>query len=301
MGNSKIIKGYLFAIISAGIYGCMPMMAMYIYDDGVNPMTLVFLRNLLSLPLLALLAYLQSKTLKVPKQSLPTLFIIAIMGCCVTPILLFSSYNFIPSGTATVFHFIYPAAVVVGGIIFLRKNAQPGYIIGVIICIVGVSLFYTPGSSPDLRGSLLALISGLTYSVYVVMLSTFKYKQVTGFLFCFYVTAISTVVMLIVCLATGQMAFPTTSFGWILSVIFSIGITTGAVVLFQQSTFYIGGERTSILSTLEPTTSIFIGVLVFHEYIGPRIFLGSALVILASILIALFDIHGQKKMRNHTE
>lgn len=301
MGNSKMVRGYLFAIISAAIYGCMPMMAMYIYDDGVNPMTLVFLRNLLSLPILALLGYLQSKTLKVPKQSLPSLSIIAIMGCCVTPILLFSSYNFIPSGTATVFHFIYPAAVVVSGIIFLRKKAQFGYVIGVIICVAGVALFYTPGSSPDIRGSMLALISGLTYAVYIILLSIFKYKQVTGFLFCFYISLISTIVMLVVCLATGQMVFPASAFGWILCIVFSIGITTGAVVLFQQSTFYIGGERTSILSTLEPTISIFIGVLVFHEYIGPRIFLGAALVILASILIALFDIQGQKKTSKQTE
>lgn len=297
MNNTNIIKGYLFAIISAGIYGCMPMMAMYIYADGVNPMTLVFLRNILSLPVLAILSHVQCKTLKVPKQAMPSLFIIAIMGCCVTPVLLFSSYNFIASGTATVFHFIYPAAVVIGGILFWRKKVHIGNIISVVICIIGVSLFYTPGTAPDPKGSILALVSGLTYAVYILLLSAFKYEKITGFLFSLHITIISTVVMLIVCLATDQLAFPQSAHGWILCIIFSIAITVGALVLFQQSTFYIGGERTSILSTLEPATSIFIGVLVFQEYIGPRIFIGSALVIIASILIALVDIRGQKKQR----
>ena len=51
-----MLKGYLFIIASAVIFGTMPLMASGIYDQGVNPMTLVLLRNLLSLPVLALMA-----------------------------------------------------------------------------------------------------------------------------------------------------------------------------------------------------------------------------------------------------
>ena len=36
-------------------------------------------------------------------------------GCCITPILLFSSYCYLASGMATVFHFAYPVIVVLGG------------------------------------------------------------------------------------------------------------------------------------------------------------------------------------------
>lgn len=299
--NNRILQGYIFAIISAAIYGCMPMMAKYIYADGVNPMTLVFLRNILSLPALAILAYAQNRSLQVPKKALPSLSLIAVMGCCVTPVLLFSSYEYIASGTATVFHFIYPAAVVICGILFLRRNTHIGNVISVIICIAGVSLFYTPGTAPDPKGSLLALSSGLTYAAYILLLSGFKYKKIAGFLFSFYVTAISTVIILILCVVTGQLSFPASVTGWILCILFSLAITTGAQVLFQQSTFHIGGERTSILSTLEPMISIIIGVIVFHEPMGPRIFSGSALVIFASFLIALSDLRKKQARPTKTE
>ena len=53
----KTLKGCIFAVISAVIYGCMPLMAKYIYADGVTPLTLVFLRNLFALIPLAVLAY----------------------------------------------------------------------------------------------------------------------------------------------------------------------------------------------------------------------------------------------------
>lgn len=291
----KAYKGYLYAILSAVIYGCMPLMAKYIYDDGVSPMTLVLLRNALALPVLAVLAYRQSKSLKIPAGALPSLGICSLMGCCVTPILLFSSYRFIASGTATVFHFIYPAVVVLAGMLLLGKKVSWANLFCVLLCVLGIALFYTPGEPLDWRGSALALLSGVTYSVYVLALSGFRYRQVSGFVFCFYVALIASVLMLVICIASGQLCLPKSILGWALCALFAVSITAGAVALFQRGTFLIGGERTSILSTLEPTTSVFVGVLVFHEPLGLRVLLGSVLVIAASVLIAVFDMREKKK------
>ena len=70
MKKRDLLTGYFFVIVSAVIYGCMPLMATHIYADGVNPMTLVFLRNFLALPVLAVLAIFQQKTLKIPLATL---------------------------------------------------------------------------------------------------------------------------------------------------------------------------------------------------------------------------------------
>ena len=253
-------------------------------------MALVFVRNLLALPSLAALAWMQNKTLSIPRESLPSLALISLVGCCATPILLFSSYQFIPSGTATVFHFIYPSIVVVAGIVFLKKKPQAGNIISVIICAVGVSLFYTPGQPLDLTGSALALASGFTFASYVLLLSVFKHKSVTGFLFTFHMTVMSSAFTLIACLVAGQLVLPSSLWCWLLCILFAFLVTTGAVVLFQQAAFLIGGERSSILSTLEPTTGVIIGILVFNEPVSVRTLVGAVLVILASLLIAVFDM-----------
>ena len=65
MNRTNLIKGYIYSIVSAVIFGCMPLMAKYIYADGVNAISLVFLRNLIALPSLAVLALMQQKTLKI--------------------------------------------------------------------------------------------------------------------------------------------------------------------------------------------------------------------------------------------
>ena len=285
----NIIKGYLFAIISAVIYGCMPLMASYVYADGVNPMSLVFLRNLFSIIPLGILAYRESRTLKIPIKLVGKVSIIAVLGCCATPILLFSSYNYMASGTATIFHFVYPAIVVLSEIFLFKNKSQVKNLISVVLCIAGICCFYTPGEPLSFTGSALALLSGCTFAAYVVLLSQFSIHNISGFLFTFYIVTISTVVSFIMCIATNSLTLPASLFGWGMCLLFSLLVSTGAVFLFQKSAFLIGSGRTSILSTLEPITGVFVGVTILGEPLGVNTVIGSVLVIAASLLIAIFD------------
>ena len=286
----KTVKGCIFAILSAIIYGSMPLMAKYIYADGVNAFTLVFLRNLFSLVPLALLAYREQKTLKIPRSLIPSVSLMALLGCSVTPILLFSSYHFIPSGLATVFHFAYPSFVVIGEILFAGKKGRVSSMLSIVLCIAGLSLFYTPEEGFSLAGSVLALLSAVTFAAYVVMLSLFDSSRLSGFLFTFYIILASSIATLGICVVTDNLAFPSTLLGWGLCVLFSLLVTTCAIVLFQQSIFLIGGEVASILSTLEPITSVIIGVLIFQEPFGIRMLTGTILVILAGVITVFYNI-----------
>ncbi len=289
MQKSTMFKGYLYSILSAVIYGCMPLMSKHIYAGGVNSISLVFFRNLFAIPLVALLAFRQSKSFAIPKKALPEITVIAIIGCCITPLLLLSSYNFMASSVATVFHFIYPAVVVLIGIIFMKQKANIKTIFCVLLCVFGLCLFYTPGEPIDIRGVLLAIISGITCAVYICFLSVFKYKEIPLFLFTFYVIVISSITLFFFCIFTNTLTFPTNAFGWFMCILFANLITAGAVVLLQAGTFIIGGERSSILSTLEPITSIILGLLFLNEGITLVTACGAILVILASVLIAIFD------------
>ena len=288
--RKKQVAGYICAILSAVIYGCMPIMATYIYADGVTPMTLVFLRNALALPSLALLALLQKKTLRRPIRKILPLGIPALFGCVLTPVLLFSSYVYVASGIATVFHFVYPCLVLLIGLVFLHKRVSPAVVVSVILCLAGVLLFYDPHATISPLGVALALGSALAFAIYVVLLSRFQSAEFSGFAFCFYVALWSSVIMLILCLCTGQLSLPATLGGWGLSLLFATSVTTGAVVLFQQGSLLIGGEKASILSALEPITGVVIGIVFMHEQSKPAVLIGSALVIASSILTTIADL-----------
>ncbi len=288
--KKSVLKGYLFVILSAVIFGIMPLMAKFIYKEGVNSITLVFLRNCMALPVLAVAAILSGKTLKISSKDIPPISLIALVGCCFTPLLLFSSYNYMDSGVATVFHFIYPGVVVLIEFIFLRKKIKGGTILSLILCLVGICLFYTPGKPISAEGSIYAFASGVTYAIYVVLLANFKRKELSGWVLSFYISLVCSMVLLAVCLIMGEFALPVSLKGWGLCLIFAIAVNVGAVVLFQGGTRIVGGERASILSTFEPITSVIVGAVVFDEVIGLRTGMGTVLVISASILITVFDM-----------
>ena len=294
MAAQKVFRGYVYSILSAVIYGLMPLMATHIYADGVNAMTLVFLRNFLALPSLALLAYIESKTLKIKIKPFFSISILSFLGCTITPILLFSSYSYIPSGTATVFHFIYPTLVVIIGLVFLKRKMEKATLISIAFCFVGIAVFYNLQDSFHFGGAGLALMSGVTFAIYVVLLSKFESLENMGFLFSFYVALWSSIITFVLCVSTNSLLLPQSFNGWLLCALFALLVTTGAVVLFQQGTFIIGGEKTAILSTLEPITGVVVGIWLLGEKCKLNIILGSVLVLAASVIIAASDIKKQK-------
>ena len=288
--KAKSLKlGYFYIILSAVLFGCMPLMARKIYAEGVNSMTLVFFRNAMSLPFLAALAALKRESFKVAPRTLLPVLTIGVFGCALTPFLLFSSYNYINGGTATVFHFVYPAVVLLLEFIFLRNSVNRVSVGAIVLCLVGIGLFYNPAEGLNFTGSLLALSSGVTYAIYIFLLGRFDRRGMGGYVFAFFVTLGSTVVLGAVSLISGSFAFPTTLTGWVLCIVFAILINVGAVVLFQSGTFIIGGQKASILSTFEPITSLIVCFFAFSETPTWLSLVGALLVIAATVIIAVFD------------
>ena len=286
--NKKILRGYVYVILSAIIFGCMPLMAKHIYADGVNSISLVFLRNLFSLPVLVVLALLESRSLKISPKAFPKLGIISVFGYVLTPYLLFTSYDYMDSGTATVLHFIYPIAVILIELIFLKKGITLGGIIGLVLFAVGLPLFYTPGASIGLVGSIISIASGITYAIYIVLIGKLRPKD-GGFSFCFYLAIVATVILFLIALLTGQLSLPKSLVPWILSVVFGFVVNGGAMMLFQRGTFIIGGSNAAIISAIEPVTSLVVGAAFLSESVGFLAIIGSVLVISASIVIAVMD------------
>ena len=262
--------GYLCVILSAVIFGCMPLGANFLYAQGVTPMSLVFLRNLLSLPVLALLCQKQGG-LRISRGAL----------------------------LATVFHFAYPVIVVLGGLV-LRERVRKKALFCAVLCSLGILLLIDPSGAVDPLGVALALTSGVTYAVYILLLAHFRHREVMGFRMTFYMALISAVCMFFLCLLSHQLCLPQTLAGWLAALAFSLMICIGAVMLFQKGTFLIGAQRAAILSTFEPITSIFVGILFLNETLTPRILLGSAITLRKDggeqrdLFIALSLRHGRR-------
>lgn len=287
----KYYRGFILTMVSAVIFGSSPLAAKIIYEGGCNPISLVLYRNLLPIPLLFMMAHKNEKAeIGIKKSEFKKITILAIFGSVLTATFLFSSYNYISTGTATTIHFIYPVMVFIASIIFLKEPVTIKKLICIILCAIGIALFYTPGEGFSKMGLILALISGITYSIYIIYLDESGLDYMDRFKLNFYMCLISSILLLAFTLATNTLTFSLTPKAWFITLLFSLSLNIFAVIPFQIGVSLISPQRASIISTFEPITSIIIGILILNEPFSLKILTGCVLILLSVILLTIFDM-----------
>lgn len=286
---SRTVKGYLFSILSAVVFGSLPAIAKLIYAEGLNPLSLVFFRNALAVPVLFGILRWKKISLRLTRRQAVQLCPIGLLCGLITPGLLFLSYVYISSGMATTIHFSYPVFVLLGCALFFRDRITPVRALCVLSCTAGILLFYTPGESANLFGMAIAFISGITYAAYIIVLYRSCLREISPFLFSFYMCLESAVLLLAGLLLAGQFTLPATALGWFATLGLAVAASIVGVVLFQIGVSLIGPQNASILSTFEPITSITLGVLIYREPFGLKTALGAGLILLAVTLLSLAE------------
>lgn len=107
----NFIKGIIFTIISAFVFGFTPILAKFTYDGGNNAVTLTFLRALLGIPFLYFGMKKNKTTMKITKREFFHFIGLSFLGIGITTTALYASYSYISVGMATTLHFIYPCVV----------------------------------------------------------------------------------------------------------------------------------------------------------------------------------------------
>ncbi|HAE91300.1 DMT family transporter [Tissierella praeacuta] len=286
--NTKL-KGIFSVMISAIIFGSMPLMAKIVFNEGGNPTSLAFYRFLLIIPFLYILIKRnKEETLKITKDEFKKIILVGTIGYGATALLLYLSYNYIPSGMATTIHFVYPVFVILGCILFFKEKPNIIKIISVILCVLGVLMFYDGNGNINFMGIFLAFASSITFAFYTIYLDKSGLKEMNTVKLTFYLCSIAAVMMFIFSIITKTFTIHMKPLGWLMSLFLSLSVGLG-VNLFQIGIKIVGPQSTSILSTFEPITSVIIGVLILNESFGIRTFIGIGAILIAVILISIFD------------
>ena len=281
-------KGMALIILSAVLFGFMPLLAKMAYAHGSNAYTLSFHRFLFgSVALFIIVRFFKRDSLHIKPREKKSIFYLS-LPFAFTPVLLYASYDYISSGLATTLHFSYPIMVIILCAVFLKDRPSSKKILCSILCTLGIMLFYTPGGEVSLLGMAVALISGLVYAGYIVLLDKSFLRRVAPLTLAFWMTAFSAAEVGLLTLCLHKMVWSLDQMGWLISIILSLLITVIAVVAFQRGTAICGAQKASLLSTFEPLTSVVIGMLILGESLSGRTYLGIA-CILCSILLLIIE------------
>lgn len=275
------MKGKICLILSALIYGIAPMLAKIAYMGGVNGMTLTFLRTFLMLPLLFVLMLARGRSFRLNKKELFDIIILGVVGGSFSIISLYAAYDYISTGLATTLHFIYPLIIVVVSALIYREKITNMKLAAVMLVTLGIFLFVDLNTAADKIGVILAVLSGVFYSFYVIYMDHSGLDKMDYVKLTFYLMIIMSAGTFIFGAATKSIVFNEMSgTAWVFAVIISFLITIGAIPLFQAGVRYEGAPTAGIVSALEPITTIILGALFLGEAMGLVQYFGGAMIIL---------------------
>lgn len=281
-------KGLRMVIISGFVYGVMPSAVSFCYSQGATAALVMVLRAL-ALGLVLLPTGLRQRNAAAYRKNWAKLLVLSAVGTG-TPLLLLSSYRYLPTGTATTIHFLYPTVVALICVTVFRERLSGLMLLCFALCITGILLMTdAPGERLNAFGVTIALLSSVTWATYIVLLDKFRMHGLTAEQIAFFIGIHNFLLALLYGLATGSLTVRVTPVGWL-----ALLLTGTVVAVFGSMFFTIGVRRTNaqvsaIASTLEPITSLFVGVLFLHEPVSLKTCLGSAMILAAVILLARFN------------
>ena len=279
-------KGLLATMISAVFFGFIPLFVKTICAGGGNSVSAAFYRFFLSVPVLYIYLKAQGISMRITRTEFAKIALITIFGYGGTAVLLFSSYNFIPSGMSTTIHFMYPVFTILGCMIFFKEKVSPLKLLCVALCFGGILLFYNGESGGSVLGMALSFLSGVTYAFYTIYLEKSGLQKMENLKLIFYMNTVAAAMILVMALLTAQFTLRLTPLAWGPAVFFATATSLIGVLGYQIGVKCIGPQNAAILSTFEPITSVIVGVLVYREAFSARTLLGCLCVLSAVVIVA---------------
>lgn len=281
------IKGYTFAALSAAAYGTNPAFAVPLYDDGMNPVSVLLFRYGFCLPIIGFLILSRGRSLKLSNHEILPTAILGIM-MAISSLALFESYNYMSSGVASTLLFIYPVLVAVIMTFFYHEKFKTSTGLCLLLMGVGLALMLRTDGNTVLSpwGCLLVFISSLTYALYLVMTNINKTVQTIPTLkFLFWQLLFGCLVFLFVLLLGKPLVLPAHSWGWVDLVALAIIPTVISLALTTEAIHIVGSTATAIFGALEPLTAVVLSIFLLNQPMTPREMAGGLFIMLATTLV----------------
>lgn len=186
-------KSKVCLILSAFIYGFAPILAKFAYKSGANGITLTFLRTFLMLPLLFFIMIFRKVSFKLTKKELIDIILLGVVGGSFSMISLYAAYDYISTGLATTLHFIYPLIIVITSAVVYKEKIKKIKLLAVMLVTLGMFMFVDLNNTADKIGVILAILSGIFYSFYVVYMYRSKLDEMDYIKLTFYLMIIMSI------------------------------------------------------------------------------------------------------------
>ena len=284
-------KGYLLAALAAATYGTNPAFAVPLYSAGMNATSVLFFRYLSGLVFLALLALVRGRKVTVSRVKLAPVAILGIL-MALSSLTLFESYNYMNSGVASTLLFVYPLFVAIIMTLVYHERFRAATAICLALMLPGLVLLMSDGSgfALDAFGTLLVMVSSVSYSVYLVMVSVSRrLNSIPTVTLLFQVLLFGLLLFVFVFALGTPLTMPTEPWMWLNIAALGLLPTVISLVCTTVAIQKIGSTATALFGALEPVTAVVLSVTVLGQNFTTRDIIGSLLIVAGTTLIVASD------------
>jgi len=277
----KQLTGILLIAISAASFGTLAIFGRFLYADGLDTFTMLFLR--FGCAALFMLVILLARREKFPRgKILLQLIGMGALGYVGQSFSYLTAIKFASAGLVALLLYLYPMFVFILSVTVLREKVTWIKIVAIILALFGTALTVDPAGG-ELYGILLAISAALIYSVYIIV-GTNVMKHVSAVQSSLVIFASAATVYGIL-MAFNGVHLPSTNSGWVNIIGIILVATVIPVVAFLAGLERIGPTNAAMLSTLEPVVTVLLAAWIFGERLQSIALLGGGMILAAVIIL----------------
>ncbi len=271
----------------------------YAAQPGLDAVTLLALRMIFSLPFFLLMAWWARRESKgsapVPMQRRDwgMIVFLGFIGYYLSSFFDFFGLQFISAGLERLILFTNPTIVVVLSALFLAKPISRRVAAALLVSYVGLGLAYwhdlviTNDTKALITGTALVLASALCYAVYM-MVGTGLTRRIGSTRFTAYMMLVATVFVMtqfFIMRPLSALDLPMKIYAY--SVCLAVFSTALPVWMMAEALKRIGASDASMIGTIGPVVTIFLGAIFLGEDVSAMQLIGAGLVLAGVAMISL--------------
>jgi drug/metabolite transporter (DMT)-like permease len=286
--------GIVLAISGVVCFSLRPILIKFAYAYVVDPVTLLALRMVFSLPFfLVAAAWVGRDRKRIPLSSKDGWLIVFLgfIGYYFASFVDFLGLQYISAGLGRLLLFLYPTLVVLLSVAFLRKRPTARELVALGVTYCGVALVMSSAfgaANTNLAlGVGLCFASAAGYAVYLVT-SSQVVQRVGSVRFTAYAMTVASVfciVQFFLLRPLSALALPFQVYG--LAIAMALVSTVLPVFITSEALRRVGANQVALIGALGPVTTIFFGWAGLDEIMTPVQLAGAALVLGGVVLVTL--------------
>lgn len=292
--RAYVVAGVLLAIGGVVFFSLRPVIIKLAYAYVVDPVTLLALRMIFSMPFfLAAALWVRGGSMLRPlsRRDLAAIAGLGLLSYYAASFLDFLGLQYINAGLGRLLQFIYPTVVVILSALFLGKRATRRDIAALVLTYFGLLLVFwhaLGGEQQNLwLGAGLVFASATCYAVYLVAGSEViaRVGSVRFTAYAMVVASVACIAQFFVLRPLSALDLPVEVYG--LAVAMALASTVIPGFMVAEALRRIGANKVAIIGALGPVTAIVLGYLGLDEIMTPLQIVGSALVLVGVVVISI--------------